>query len=94
VTVIHVDDLGAALTVTVGGELDDAGGKSLAEAVRAALHRSPARLDVNLQGITSFTAAGAAALRLVGDLGAAVPGGVHYRTGRGAGSDALLAAYD
>jgi hypothetical protein len=94
VTVIRVDDGGAALTITVAGALDDNGGGSLAEAVRAALVGSPSRLDVDLQGITSFTVAGAAALRTVGGLAAMVPGGVHYRTGGGAGADALLAAYD
>ena len=53
----------------------------------------PSRIDVDLRSLDSFTDAGARALVGCRDLASHLPEGLHYRTGRGPGRDALLAAY-
>ena len=53
----------------------------------------PSRIDVDLRALESYTDAGARALVGCRDLGAKLPEGLHYRTGRGPGREALLAAY-
>jgi hypothetical protein len=54
---------------------------------------TPSRIDVDLRALDSFTDAGARALVGCRELGARLPEGLHYRTGRGPGREALLAAY-
>jgi hypothetical protein len=73
--------------------LDADAGAALVAAAEAALATEPQRVDIDLTALQSWTQDGAAALvqcRVVcGDL----PDGLHYRTGRGPGRAALLAAY-
>lgn len=81
------------VTLTIRGRLDGAAGRSLADAARAALEPTTERLDIDLREVDGFTPMGANALLQCRDLGAALVDGVHYRTGGGAGGDALLVAY-
>jgi hypothetical protein len=73
--------------------LDGGTGAALVAAAEAALAAEPARVDIDLTALESWTQDGAAALvqcrTICGDL----PDGLHYRTGRGPGRAALLAAY-
>ena len=82
VVILHVADL-----------LDADTGAALVAAAEAAVATEPARVDIDLTALQSWTKEGAAALvacrRVCGDL----PDGLHYRTGRGPGRAALLAAY-
>jgi hypothetical protein len=83
------------------GRLDGEAGLRLIERARGALLAGATRLDIDLSEVTAFTSAGSAALLACRDLtGCLVPGDgttanadVHYRTSRGAGRDALLAAF-
>ncbi len=84
----------AIVTLSIHGRLDGATGRILAGALQAALDPAPQRLDIDLRHVEGFTAQGARALRTCRDLGAALAGGVHYRTDGGAGGDALLSAYE
>jgi hypothetical protein len=87
--------------VRLVGRLDGGAGLRLLEQARAALLAGAIRLDIDLSEVTAFTAAGTAALLACRDLprapalgeGAAIGADVHYRTSRGPGRDALLAAF-
>ena len=63
--------------------LDEAAGGALLDAASAPLDTGPDRIDVDLRALDSFTDAGARALVGCRDLGAKLPEGLHYRTGRG-----------
>ena len=73
--------------------LDAQTGAELIAAAEAAVATDPSRVDIDLTALQSWTQDGAAALvrcrAVCGDL----PDGLHYRTGRGPGRAALLAAY-
>ena len=73
--------------------LDASTGQTLVAAAEAALTTEPERVDIDLRGLRSWTPEGVVALvrcrAICGDL----PDGLHYRTGRGPGREALLAAY-
>jgi hypothetical protein len=84
---------GKTVVLAVVSRLDEAAGHALLDAASAALDAGPSRIDVDLRALDSFTDAGARALVGCRDLGARLPEGLHYRTGRGPGRDALLAAY-
>jgi hypothetical protein len=90
---IDVTTEGTTVVLAVVRCLDEAAGGALLDAASAALDAQPTRIDVDLRSLDSFTDAGARALVGCRDLGAKLPGGLHYRTGRGPGRDALLAAY-
>jgi hypothetical protein len=90
---IDVTTEGTTVVLAVVRCLDEAAGGALLDAASAALDSQPTRIDVDLRALDSFTDAGARALVGCRDLGAKLPGGLHYRTGRGPGRDALLAAY-
>ncbi|CAN5274996.1 hypothetical protein BH18ACT4_BH18ACT4_01620 [soil metagenome] len=90
---VVISSTGPTITIAVNGALDGSAGAQLVEATRAVVCRGPQRLDVDLRAVAAFTADGAASLLACRDLGAALPEGVHYRTGGGPGCDALLAAY-
>ena len=90
---IDVTTEGTTVVLAVVRCLDEAAGGALLDAASAALDSQPTRIDVDLRSLDSFTDAGARALVGCRDLGAKLPGGLHYRTGRGPGRDALLAAY-
>ena len=60
----------------------------------AAVADAPERLDIDLRQLASLTHEGAVALVRCREICADLADGLHYRTGRGPGRDALLAAYD
>jgi hypothetical protein len=90
-TAIHVTSDGAAVVIAVAGGLDQS--TALVDAATAAVATGPSHLDLDLRGLESFTDEGARALVTCRALGSDLPGGLHYRTNRGPGRDALLAAY-
>lgn len=90
---IDVTTEGRTVVLSVAHCLDEAAGGALLDAASAAVDAGPSRIDVDLRTVESFTLAGARALVGCRDLGARLPEGLHYRTGRGAGRDALMAAY-
>lgn len=80
--------------ITVAGTLDVPEGDLLVQEAETAVKAAPARLEIDLRGLESYTDKGAKALVACRTLGARLPEGLHYRTGRGPGRDALLAAYE
>jgi hypothetical protein len=81
------------VVLMVRGHLDAAVGVAVAAATEGAVARQARRLDIDLREVVSFTVEGAAALRACRSRAAGLREGLHYRTGRGPGRDALLAAY-
>jgi len=79
--------------LTVAGHLDAAVGQAVAAAAEEAIDRDARRLDIDLRAVTSFDIEGAAALRACRNRAVGLREGLHYRTGRGPGRNALLAAY-
>jgi hypothetical protein len=79
--------------IAVVGELDTTAGEALIDAAEAAVAAKPSRLDIDLRELETFDEAGAGALVSCRQLGAQLAEGLHYRTGRGPGRDALLVAY-
>ena len=73
--------------------LDAGAGAALVAAAEAAVTTGPERLDIDLTALQSWTQDGAAALVRCRVVCSALPDGLHYRTGRGPGRAALLAAY-
>ena len=59
----------------------------------AATATAPTRVDIDLRSLRSWTQDGAAALVRCREICGELPDGLHYRTGRGPGRAALLAAY-
>lgn len=90
---ITVTTEGSTVVIAVERTLDAREGEALVEAARAALAAGPARLDIDLRALEGYTEEGARALVACRDLGAELPEGLHYRTGKGPGREALLAAY-
>ena len=88
---VRVD--GEAVVLTVQGVLDGPAGEALATAATAAATDDAARLDIDLRLVESFSAEGVAALRACRALGEGLAEGLHFRTGKGPGREALLAAY-
>jgi hypothetical protein len=84
---------GDTIVIAVSHKLDDEAGAALIDSATAAAESGPRRIDVDLRALESFTDEGARALVGCRDLGALLPEGLHYRTGRGPGREALLAAY-
>jgi hypothetical protein len=87
----QVDDDGAVLTIH--GCLDQATGEALVQAAARVVTDAPSRLEIDLLHLTGFTEDGACALAACRELCTGLPGGLHYKTGQGAGREALLAAY-
>jgi hypothetical protein len=90
---INVTSDGSAVVIAVEGGLDQSTGEALIDAATAAVATGPSHLDIDLCGLESFTDEGARALVTCRTLGSDLPGGLHYRTNRGPGRDALLSAY-
>ena len=88
---VAVDD--DVMLLTIRGHLDGAVGEAVGAATEGALHQAARRLDIDLRQVVSFTLEGVAALRACRPRAARLREGLHYRTGRGPGRDALLAAY-
>lgn len=90
---VTVSTDGAAVVLELSDLLDAGAGEALVAAAEAALATDPERVDIDLRALQSWTQDGVVALvrcRVIcGDL----PDGLHYRTGRGPGRAALLAAY-
>ena len=90
---INVTSNGTAVVIAVEGGLDQSTGEALIDAATAAVATGPSHLDIDLRGLESFTDEGARALVTCRTLGSDLPGGLHYRTSRGPGREALLSAY-
>jgi hypothetical protein len=92
-TPVTVRTEAGAVVLALSDLLDEQAGDALVAAAEAAIAADPQRVDVDLTALSSWTQGGAAALvrcrAICGDL----PDGLHYRTGRGPGRAALLAAY-
>jgi len=90
---VTVRTAGAAVILELSDLLDASTGEALVSAAQAALTTDPERVDIDLRALQSWTQEGVASLvacrAVCGDL----PDGLHYRTGRGPGRAALLAAY-
>jgi len=80
-------------TITLGGRLDANAGMELLAALQAHLDGGASRVDIDLLGLDDWNPEGARALRRCRRLAQNLPGGLHYRTGAGAGHDALLEAF-
>jgi hypothetical protein len=81
----------AAVVLELSDLLDESTGEALVTAAPPPSAR-PHRVDIDLRLLQSWTQEGAALVRcreICDDL----PDGLHYRTGRGPGRAALLAAY-
>jgi hypothetical protein len=84
---------GAAVVLELSDTLDDAAGRALVEAAAAAVATGPQRLDIDLRSLRTWTPDGAAALVRCREICGDLADGLHYRTGRGPGREALLSAY-
>src|SRR5918995_4872603 len=76
---INVSPDGSVVVIAVERCLDQSTGEALIEAATAAIATGPSRLDIDLQGLESFTDDGARALAACGTLGSQLPAGLHYR---------------
>ena len=84
---------GAAVVLELSDTLDDTVGRALVDAATAAVATAPERLDIDLRKLQAWTPDGASALVRCREICADLADGLHYRTGRGPGRDALLSAY-
>jgi len=81
------------VTIALGGRLDANAGVELLAALQAHLDAGASRVDIDLLGLDDWNPEGARALRRCRRLAQNLAGGLHYRTGPGAGHDALLEAF-
>ena len=88
---VHTD--AGTVVLELSDLLDDGVGAALVAAAEAALTTAPQRIDIDLTALRSWTQEGAAALVECRAVCSDLPDGLHYRTGRGPGRAALLAAY-
>jgi len=84
---------GAAVVLELSDALDAAAGHALVAAAESAVTTEPGRVDIDLQRLRSWTDEGVESLVRCREICRDLPDGLHYRTGRGPGRDALLAAY-
>jgi hypothetical protein len=84
---------GAAVVLELSSTLDAPIGGALVDAVVSAVAMAAGRVEIDLQQLSAWTPEGAEALVRCRELCRDIPGGLHYRTGRGPGREALLAAY-
>lgn len=84
---------GGAVVLVLSDALDPTVGRVLIDAVTSAVATRPERVDIDLRSLISWTEEGARALVTCRELCRDLPDGLHYRTGRGPGREALLAAY-
>ena len=92
-TPVTVRTEGGAVVLELSDLLDGNAGEALVAAAEAALATEPERVDIDLTALQSWTQDGAAALVRCREICGDLPDGLHYRTGRGPGRAALLAAY-
>lgn len=81
------------MVLELSDTLDAAVGRALVTAATAAVAGGPERLEIDLRELRSWTPDGATALVRCREICTDLADGLHYRTGRGPGRDALLAAY-
>jgi anti-anti-sigma regulatory factor len=81
------------VVVVVRGRLDDAAAVELEAAVQALVDGGHQGLDIDLREVTDWSDAGADGLVRCHRIAARLEDGLRYRTGRGPGHEALLAAY-
>lgn len=84
---------GTTVVIAVEGNLNLSTGEALLNAASGAVGTGTTRLDIDLRALDDFNDEGAHALVSCRELGAHLAEGLHYRTGRGPGREALLAAY-
>ena len=90
---VTVRTAGAAVVLELSDTLDDNAGRALVDAAAAAVAGGSQRLDIDLRKLQTWTPGGAAALVRCREICGDLADGLHYRTGRGPGRDALLSAY-
>jgi hypothetical protein len=90
---VEVRTEGDIVVLRVAPRLDAEAGTVLIDAAAAATAAGAARVDVDLRDLLTFTAEGARALVGCRALASSLAEGLHYRTGRGPGREALLTAY-
>jgi hypothetical protein len=84
---------GAAVVLELSDALDPLVGRVLVDAVTSAVASAPERVDIDLRSLISWTPEGVRSLVTCREICRDLPDGLHYRTGRGPGREALLAAY-
>lgn len=84
---------GAGVVIELTDLLDAQTGAALVTATNLAVETAPDRVDIDLRCLQSWTQDGAASLLRCREICSDLPDGLHYRTGRGPGRAALLAAY-
>ena len=82
-----------AVVLELSDTLDATVGQALVDAATAAVAGAPERLDIDLRQLRTWTPDGAIALVRCREICGDLADGLHYRTGRGPGRDALLSAY-
>ena len=90
---VTVTQEGTTVVIVVEGNLDNTTGEALLSTATSVVGTGTTRLDIDLRALDDFNDEGASALVSCRDVGAHLAEGLHYRTGRGPGRDALLAAY-
>ena len=90
---VTVRSEGAAVVLELSDTLDATAGRALVDAATAAVADAPERLDIDLRQLRAWTPEGAIALVRCREICSDLADGLHYRTGRGPGRDALLSAY-
>lgn len=90
---VELERADGAVVLTIRGRLDAAAGAAVVKAASDAAADGATRIDIDLCAVTDFTEEGARWLHRCRRLSDALPGGLHYRTGRGPGQEALLVAY-
>ncbi len=90
---VTVRSEGDAVILELSDTLDATVGRALVDAATAAVADTPERLDIDLRQLRSWTPEGAIALVRCREICTDLADGLHYRTGKGPGRDALLSAY-
>ena len=90
---VTVRSEGAAVVLELSDTLDATVGQALVDAATTAVADAPERLDIDLRQLRTWTPEGAIALVRCREICSDLADGLHYRTGRGPGRDALLSAY-
>jgi hypothetical protein len=90
---VTVQTAGNTVVLSLADHLDENAGEALVAAACAALDARPDRIDIDLRALASWTLEGARSLVRCREVCTDLLGGLHYRTGRGPGREALLAAY-
>ena len=91
---VRVQRNGALVTISLNGHLDANTGIELLASLQAELDAGATRIDIDLLSVDDWNPEGAKALRRCRRLARGLTEGLHYRTGPGAGHEALLEAFD